>query len=285
MLMCNLSNHKGLTLIELLIVLIISSFIVSGLFTVYLQMKEHHIKNNALQEISDQVGFINRLLDQAVRGSGYLGYSSWRNVPVYDHFQRKLIDNDRIIWNAGDTNLPVNVQKKMKANTQTVELKQMSFVVTSLAENVLEGASIIMVINNDSLDWQKEDLLLIADNQHAELNQIVSLKKMGNNKSVQLLYPLYYSYNFGSYVGGYLDKFYFVGKSGSSYPDKTPVYGLYVYSENGMTEETTDLVSDLHVALENNNHVLNVNMTLMLPHWINGKNYSREQEYRIAFRE
>lgn len=295
---------KGSTIMELLVVLLLSSLIVSGLFTIYLNSKEHHIHNNGMQEIAEEISFVNSLWGRAIHGVGFLGFSSWNKVQVYDNLKQKILKNPVFFWNPEDADLPENIRKKMKPNTQAMELKQMDFRVTSLLENANKGDLEIMIEDNGTYGLKENVMILIANHQQAEINKIMALKKLsGQTKSILLAVPLYYSYAKDSYVGNYLDKIYFVGNTGHQFPDKKPIYGLYVYSENNMTEAITDLISDIHfwIGKKQNNVIyystiyggenitnemlLKVSVTLTLPYWVMGKLFSYEQEYLIAFRE
>jgi hypothetical protein len=278
-------HNAGITLLELLIVLVISSIVVMELFSVYLQYKDHHLRNSALQEISREIGFVYPLLEEAVYGSGYLGYLSWKVLPVYDNIHKKMDERYLTLWDADDSQLPKNVQKKIKSDSQAIELKQMDFTLTSLSEKANQGDINIRVINNESLRWENGTYILIADSQHAEANQISVVRKMGDMKSVELAFPLSHSYDVGAYVGRYFDRFYYVGNTERAFSDNTPIYGLYVYNENGMTEEISDFISTLQIQGNISNGILKMETTMTTPYLVNGKKYTKKQEYWIALRE
>jgi prepilin-type N-terminal cleavage/methylation domain-containing protein len=278
-------NDDGLTLIELLIVLMLSSVIVEGLFSVYLHTKEHHIQHNAQQEITDENRFMNQLFARAIQGAGYLGLTSWEKIPVYDDLQKKTLEKAIIILDDQDESLPENVRKKIKPATQAIELKQMHFNATSLVEKANLNQSEIIINANIDSGLKKSDEIIISDYEHAEINQILTIHKLSNQtQSIQLEMPLNNEYNSGTYVGAYLDKIYFIGDASQHFPDKQKIYGLYMYSENGMTEEITDLVSDMNFQWLQEK-TLKISATLTLPHWVNGKIFSRQEEFIVANRE
>lgn len=276
---------SGLSLIELLIVICLSSFTIEGLFSVYLQAKEHHRYNNALQEITEESRFINQLFNRAFYGAGYLGLRNWNAISVYDAIHQNVISAAILLWNNEDSNLPENVKKKIKPNTQAIELKQMDFNVTSLVEPTNLGIQEIKVENNTSLNLKEEDYVLIADYKHAEINYVKEIKKLSNQiLLIQVGIPLHNEYEKGAYLSAYLDKIYFVGDTGEQFSNKEPIYGLYMYSENGMTEEITELVSDIHFQWLKNK-TLQVFITLSTPYLINNKIFEKNEEFVIANRQ
>lgn len=275
-------NHCGLTLLELLIVLVISSLLINQLFTLYLHSKEHHIQHSAEQTMSEEMGFVNLLLEQAVAGAGYLGYLGWENIPVFDPAENNSLPMK--IYASGDSRIPENIQKKMKPGTQAIALKQMDFQLSSLVQKTNAGSSEIFVKNN-SIHWDKEDKIIMADYQHAEINTILSVHALSSQeKSIQLTSPLHDAYEKNAYIGHYFERLYFIGDTGHKFPDKQKIYGLYVYSENGMTEEITDLASDMQIDLSASN-LLHISLCFTLPYWVNGKIFSQNQEFFIAVRE
>jgi hypothetical protein len=275
----------GISLIELLIVITLLSLIVEGLFSVYLHTKEHHKHNNALQEMTEETRFVNQLLNRAIQGAGYLGIVGWEKIPVYDAIHQVFLPNAMLILNENDEQLAENVKKKIKPGTQALELRQMDFNVTSLSEPVSMDVSDIKVEENVSLKWKNQDYVLIADYEHAEINCINSIQKLSDNKRLmQLSVPLHYRYEKGAYVGHYLDKIYFVGDTGEKFPDKQTVYGLYMYSENGMTEEVTEFVADIHFQWLKEK-TMQIMITLRFPYWVNGKFFERHEEFIVANRE
>lgn len=289
------SQSAGFTLMELLIVLLMSSWIISGLFTVYLHIKEHYLNNHAMQTMSEEINFVEVLLDHALQGAGYLGCSSWRYLQVYDNVHEYPVvymDKPIIFWYAKDMHLPDSVRKKIKPDTQAIELKQMNFTLTHLAASAHPMDIEIIIENNSSLNWKNNDMIIIADCVHAELNRIVSMKKLSNQKTaIQLLQPLHDSYAAEGYVGTYLDRLYFINNTGQ---------GLYVYNEKGSTEEISDVITDMRFwindkFIETAAHgqavslseiaLLHTQMTLTLPYLIQQKKISKTVDFYAACRE
>lgn len=281
----NARNDEGLTLIELLMVLVLSSVIIEGLFTVYLHTKEHHIQNNALQEITEEMRFMDQLFERGIRGAGYLGLATWEKIVVYDSLSQKILENSMIILEEQDESLSENIRNKIKYGTQAIELRQMDFSVTSLTEKANLNQSEIIVDTRNSAVFKKDDIIIIADLYHAEINKIIAIQKLSDQKqSIQLENPLHDDYEKNAYIGAYLDKIYFIGDTGQFFPNKEKIYGLYMHSENGMTEEITDLVSDMSFQYPQEK-TLQISVTLMLPYWVNGKFFSRQEDFIVANRE
>lgn len=281
------THNKGFTLIELLIVLCISSLLISGLFTFYLQLNDHQQQNQATQTLSEETTFINTSLARAFYGAGFLGQTHWRALPVYDDTQKCLLDTHIILWNANSPELPDNIRKKIKPNTQVIELKQMDFNLTHPIDAVSKSATSMIVQYHTSLDWEANNFLLIADAEHAEINRIASMRKVTNKaeETIQLAYPMQNHYASDAYVGLYFDRLYFVGDTGQNFPNGEPIYGLYIVTEDGMTEEISDFVSDWQITLNNTKTLIQIHMQLTLPKWIHGKPLSRDVDFFIASRE
>lgn len=285
---------EGFTLIECLIVLSISSMIITGLFAVYLNIKTNYLKNTAMQEILEDIHFVTVWLDRAVQGAGYLGLSSWRNTQVYSHEKNQWITTPVVLLNEQDSHLPENIREKMKPNTQAIEIQQMDFKLVSLSQLAYIGETAIEVLDNkeeQTVHWENGDSIIVASSGHAEINRIVSIAQESNQrKMLYLQWPLKSEYPEGSYVGPYRDRIYFVGNTGRNFLDGKPIYGLYVYTEAGMTEEVSELISNIIFWAEGGQDLarlalLKAKITLTVPYLINGKQFSKEMEYDIAFRE
>lgn len=280
-------NNKGFSLIELLIVLCISSLLISGLFAFYLQIHDHQQQNQATQTLSEETTFINTLLARAFYGAGFLGQTHWRDLPVYDVQQQKMLDTPIILLDANNPELPDNIRKKIKPDTQAIELKQMDFNLTHPINPISQGNTSITTQYHSSLDWEPNNYLIIADSQHAEMNRIVSMRKVTNKaqESIQLAYPLQNHYNNDAYIGLYFNRVYFIGDTGQKFPDNCPIYGLYVVTEDGMTEEISDFVSHWQIILNNDKTLFQLHTQLTLPKWIHGKPLSRDIDFFMASRE
>lgn len=271
-----MKNTHGFTLIELLVTLVISSLLISGIFTIYLNMRAHHQKNNALSSLSEDIHFLHLQFRNAIQSAGYLGKTHWTMMST--------LDNPIAIWSSDDPHLPDNVRKKIKPNTQALEVQQMHVNLTSFTEPALAGSNTIIIEKQDTLDWDAKDFIIIASFYHAEIHQIMAIQKHSSTtQQVQLASALQTDYAPGDYAGLYLHRLYFIGNTGQHYSDNQPIYGLYVNTEDGMTEEISDIVSQMNFTLTPTS--LRINARLTLPTWIEGKPFSKDAEFFIALRE
>lgn len=271
-----MKNTHGFTLIELLVALVISSLLISGIFTLYLNMREHHQRNDAIGSLSEEINFLHLQFRNALQSAGYLGKTRWSMMST--------LDNPIALWPSDDPHLPDNVRKKIKPNTQALEVQQMHVNLTSLAEPAITGSNIIIIEKQKDLDWNVKDYVILASFYHAEIHQIIAIQKHSSTtQQVQLAAILQHDYASGDYAGLYLDRLYFIGDTGQHYPDNQPIYGLYMNTEDGMTEEISDVVSQMDFSLTST--ALRINTHLTLPTWIEGKPFSKDAEFFIALRE
>jgi|GEM_PF-5627591 len=294
-------RRTGFTLLECLIALIITSFLVTAFFRNYLNVKNHFNEREGIETLTEESQIIHSLLETDLQGTGFSGCMQWDNhSPVYDNIQKKWLTSPLSVRNADDPDLPKNIRERVKPETQVIEIREMDFFLDTLSNTASFGSTHVMLNENENSSLKSNNFVMIADCLHAEVNRIIKITHSNNQKEIQLESPLYFSYDKGSYIGNYKNTIYFVGDTHRTFNNNEILYGLYL-NESEKSEEITDFISDMKILLGENGQMihektqgelqlteinfLKIQMTFTLPYFIHGEKVSINQENNFAFRE
>lgn len=288
----------GFTLVELMITLLLTGLLVSGFFTVYLQVKTTHQEEESELAILDEALLLRLFWQQSIEGTGYMGCALLGRVPVWDALQKVWVTSPILLFSDDLSALSPSLQRKIKPGTQVLELRRMNFELGGLITEDPNHFS----ITTDAPGLKTGDRILISDCAHAEINQVSTIHVGGGVQTISLETPLQYRYGPWAYVGAYQDFFYLLGATGRKRQDNTPIYALYLIHPDFTSEEVSDFVSDFKVEIAQRQggkivyatdpgdytltDVLGLRLTYIItpPYLVNGKTISQNIETYVHIR-
>ena len=259
-LMSEVNKNAGFTLVELLLTLGLSAFIMSTAYILFASQQQTYAGQQAIVN-SQEVGRVaTTLLRDRLRQAGGLGCSNWHaQLPFYNkttaleewvpqQAQDKVsgyhADNDQ--WSPV---LPAYLTGRVRAGTDVLIIHQAYEQAANLLQDMSHAQAPLFAPQD--LNLQVNDVLMVADCQQADMFKISHLSQRGgqwvidhqppNNVSNQLSK----AYTRTAQISVVQNAAYYVGDTGRRYLNDQPIYALYQF--NGQHQELLEGVTGLRV--------------------------------------
>lgn len=246
-----LSQRKncGLTLVELLIALALSSFVLLTAYALLSSQQSFLQRNQQQIHLEQNKRFTQFVLSRAIWQAGFLGCRSLANLQVHNQLRNNHIIPGQTtplaifayqaVGNSWRPALPVGIHAK--PGTDVLELVYRASLATELTTTMATPNSKISVNNTGA--FKKDGIVVISDCEQAD---IIQINKMNSFKK-QLLpqAPLSKAYAIPSQIGQLQYRLFYIQEENDT---KNPVDALYMLEQSGFPEELVDHVSDLKLA-------------------------------------
>jgi len=233
--MFNKKNQLGMTLIEMMLALSLSIFLISVVTEMYLISENSQIAQTGLLSIQQNMQMISQILKHEVKASSYFGCAKFT-----DEFPFK--NNSSYILNQ-KSRVEKYQNADVKAGTDAIRFWHASARSAFLVKT-MRGYSDLYV--SASLPIKAGDDLIISDCQTADVFQVKQVLVIDNNtKKIVSTKPLSQFYKIHSEVNLLEIVAYFIGATN----------GLYTKDEHGNKSELVEGVSEMKITIsqiENN---------------------------------
>jgi hypothetical protein len=214
------NKQRGWGLSELLVGLFLSGLISTVLIQTYLTSKHQFLALHDDLERHFDIQWVQDLLTDSIRRAGF--------TPCLRIDQLELINRGTL---PGTTlSLEISVAP------------QHSFTVHRMSEQFAELLSAAhpqnIVISSD-ITLRAHQSILIADCEHAEVHEVVHIKKSAEGFIVTLAKPLYFTYPSLTYVGRWIEEQWSIKKNNAG---KNALYYKHIHSE-----ELTSLIHSMNI--------------------------------------
>lgn len=207
-------KQTGISLTELLVGLLLSSFIMLSLAQTYLGCKKHFNSIEAQLAEAFDIEWTSALLRESIRQAGFTPCSSLDN----------LQHNQDILPAIKIENFP----------KQSLSLRRM----TMYFNKVIEFQSSTQLIVSKGNNIHANQKIIIADCYHAEINTAEEIRQIGQAQHIRLQRPLAYDYLGTAYLGEWIDEKWFIKSN------KLKQNSLY-YQQGSHSEELSSLIHSL----------------------------------------
>lgn len=211
-----INKQLGFTLTELLVGLLLSSIIMNALFQFHLSNKRQYLKAQQMLSTQFDVQWISDLLSNSIRRAGFTPCMGVSHLNTLDrrHFEKKVFD------------LKIEQQPKTR------------IIVNRMSESFSHLISMVsptqLIISNE-MPLKEQHPIIIADCEHAEIHEVLSINKIGSKVLITLTKPLAYSYSSSTYVGEWFEEQWFIDTNKKR--KNTLFYKLF---------QTEELSSEIH---------------------------------------
>lgn len=226
-------STSGLTLIELMLALTLSTIILSTLIAVYLSSEKNFQTQNSLSTIQENARTIIQLLKTNIHNAGYIGCA-------------KLKDNF-FIKNYADYAL--NAKNKIVITNNAITIRHMS-IEHDYVTATMQDYSTLSV--SSAYPFYQNDILLISDCKKAEIFQVKNSYITKQEQIITTTEPLSFFYEKNADVGKLEIKNIFVDKTGRYTNSGKPIYALYIKDINQNRLELVEGVRDLQAQFDDN---------------------------------
>jgi type IV pilus assembly protein PilW len=192
--------ESGAGLVELMVALVLSLFLLAGLFTIYFSTKQSYNDQYALSALQDNQVLAASVLADTMRAAGYFPYSSTVATRDAAFASNTSIFGTSATWSAGQVVYATGTTASTSHNTLTIRL------VPSLALNCQGGSSNVVQQNTFSIDGNG-DFECSIDGGHAE-PLISPLSGLGTSTSGGGVQDMKVMIGVASGGGGSIDQYY-----------------------------------------------------------------------------
>ncbi len=224
---------KGVVLIELLIAALLGAMIIIFLMQMYLASARSEQLQQALQQIQMNGKNAAAMLLTAVQRTGQIGC------------MQLGADYPKLVYQT-DT---LTAQNKLMGNDEMFTVRGMEYLSTATAS--AKNNVVLLAAKNQAI--KSEQLLVIADCQHAELLKIANV----SDQRLQTVNPLKNNYENDAEIGRFVIEKYFIAKTNRFYSNGEAVYALYREDNNEGKMELVEGIQQMKI-----NYVLKKGGTL-----------------------
>jgi type IV pilus assembly protein PilW len=226
-------NSVGITLIELMLALSLSIFLISLIFEIYLIAENSRLTQSALISLQENEQILSQLLLRHIRMAGYAGCGKLSDdFPFYNHLTEKVSLRNKIklyqksgitLWHASHEN--------------GILIKPMRGYATFYA-----SANPAFAVGDD---------LIISDCKTADLFSVkqISISNSGIQKIVTTT-PLNKLYSVNAEIREFKWESFFVADTERLDLQKQPVYALFMREKNGRKTELVEGVASMLIELD-----------------------------------
>ena len=218
-----MKSQLGLSLTEVLVSLLLTSIIMTTLIQLYLSSKHQYVATQALLEQQFDLIWVTDLLSDSIRRAGF--------TPCLGINQLKTLDTRNAV------NI-LSAVKILNSPTQSLQINRMNEVFSTVIN--IEGLTKIRV--GKTVAFKEQRPVLIADCDHAEVHQILTIDKLKQGYLLHLTKPLMFSYPGTTYVGEWLEEKWFIKKNAKGESS--------LYYHLAQTEELTTFIHSLTIKLQ-----------------------------------
>jgi type IV pilus assembly protein PilW len=255
-----IAKDQGFTLLELLIALGLSTFILSGVYLFFSSQSRAYLTQQSLIQAQEAGQVAVNMLRDRLRQAGGLGCSSWRpSLPVYMQAQSlaewlpqnasKVIYGYQANEFSWQPSLPSYLANHVRAGTDVLVVHHAYVESANLLQNMANAQATVVLPAH--LNLQVGDALVIADCEQADIIQISGLTRQNDQWLVAHQPPynkssaLSKNYNQDAEVSVLQNAAYYIGDTGRQNAKGDAVYALYQFT--GQHQELIEGVSDLQI--------------------------------------
>jgi prepilin-type N-terminal cleavage/methylation domain-containing protein len=231
-------KNCGLTLIELLIAMLLSSIVLLTAYTLLNYQQHYFAQHKAQIQLEQNKRFAQFMLSNAIRQAGFFGCRSLANSKITNHASDNKSPNNKSLvavfayqamgssWRPA---LPAGI--KVKPGTDVLAIMYVNPSTAILSTPMLKPTDYIS-LNKTSL-FNSGDIVVISDCEHADIFTIKQIN--GYKKQLQHTTPLSKAYGIPTEVGQLMHYLFYIQ------PDDS----LYMLDNSKIPEELVDHISNL----------------------------------------
>ncbi len=217
----------GLTLIEMLVAITMSSMILLLVTSIYMTTQKNFHMQEALSELDENARFSEELLRSSIQKSGYIGCAHLsHDLPIQNDTSYILTTNNKLTVQVGSLSDELTIRF---ADTQSA----------SLVSPIWQSSKLTLSLHPK---FNAEDIAVITDCQKAEIVRIVHVSYEANRQVITLASPLHYSFQSSAEVSHLSIVSYFIEKTKRKKNDGSPVYSLF---KKELNQQKTELVENV----------------------------------------
>ncbi len=226
-------NSIGITLIELMLALSLSIFLISLLFEIYLIAENSQLTQAALISLQENEQILSQLVLRHIRMAGYAGCEKLADdFPFYNHLTEK-----------------VSLSNKIQLSQQSGVTLWHAGIESALLIKPMRGFATFYATANPP--FAIGDKLIISDCKTADLFSIKQISILSNGiQKIVTTVPLNKLYAENAEVREFVWESFFVSDTGRLDLQQKPVYALFMRGQDDRKTELVEGVTSMQVELD-----------------------------------
>mgnify|MGYP000153248356 CR=1 FL=1 len=254
----SLKFSKGLTILELLIAMAISTVVIGGTFSLLTNTKKTDRYVSGLSTTQESGSFALSFLKQEARMIGYQECASYKDLNILvpgltdTNYKRSQLTGYEIAdatWKTGMDFAAINVTAK--PNTSAFSIYRMDTIGDTLANSVINTTDNIVLSGTASLGINKDDWLLITDCITADLFSVSAINNLivEHKDASGINIPLSNLYHKDrTSVSKFSKSVYFIGDTTRNSSQGEDIYALFrAQSPNFVAQEIVSGIESMQV--------------------------------------
>jgi len=234
-------KQVGISLIELLVTITLSSLVLIGLINVYAAVKTLYREQNVVAVWQENLRLVNNILLTNISGAGFAGCRKLRELKLIDHSPFAFSSINSVIGFSA-AHLPSYLQGIVKRDTDVIQIQKADKNVTFALAPVVRGSTKIQVNKNPATKFN--NWLLLADCVNAELFQTKNWS--GNIISSATSFAENYQAKVST-VGRFEEIAFFIGDTGRIDEKGRTINALYEIINRGNKRELVPEIDAMHI--------------------------------------
>jgi hypothetical protein len=194
-----MNRQTGMSLVEVLISLFLSSILIVTLTQMYVNTKRNYLGIQKTLDTNFDLHWVSDLLKDSIRKAGFTPCIGIDLLETRDMRRLKNISSAIQINNSSYPSIQIN---------------RMNEVFSELIS--IQNPNTLIVSKHGPFDVKNP--VIIADCDHAEVHQLIRTAKLSKGYLLTLAKPLHYSYSVPAYIGSWLEEQWFIKHNKSGKP-------------------------------------------------------------------
>ncbi|MCP5161134.1 MAG: PilW family protein [Hahellaceae bacterium] len=238
----------GLTLVELMVSLALSSILIAGVFSLYLDSRGTDRMGTALARIQESGRFASEFMAKDIRMAGYQGCADPNSVgmniiaknPPTLNFANSAMRGYEVTntsWANGTEFDNTSIETRALIGSDVIAIQRATSADTQLTGNMGVVNANIQITDN-ALGLKAQDIILISDCEFADLFRATNVSSSGtkvtiaHSNSQNTSNFLSKAYDTSAKILRFSSTVYFVADTGRDDLAGNPIYALYRQSDN-----------------------------------------------------
>lgn len=225
--MYNRKSSIGMTLIEMMLALMLSLFVISALVEIYYVTENNYAAQSALLQLQQNARIANEILSSKVRMAGFMGCAHLTSkFPLINHTQINLSQRNKIAYFQA---------AEMKPGTDGFAIWQAKSISGLLTNNMSDYSTIPI---SKEIPVSAGDVLFISDCKTTELFTVKASQNKNGEQIVSTSTPLNKLYAQSAEIIPLEMEAYFIADTGRLNENHQPIYALY---RKGLDQQKIEL--------------------------------------------
>ncbi len=235
---------RGISIIEFMIASALSLLILSIAITIYLAMKRNYQFNIGMAQIHENANLASSIITHDLRQAGSFGCTTLPNLTVIVYADLPWPLKAATVVQGNPWQLLITNHNQTAKQSDSIALQYLSDPITISKRQL---ANSIRIVLNEHVVITKQDLLMIADCQHAEVFRVLQTKKYVHGEIITLNHKLKFNYNPGATIGKLVQVLYFVADSIANNSRHKKSFDLYRRDLSDSATLPTAMISGVDV--------------------------------------